>query len=72
MTEAEYARIINAQRRLPEQIERAERRLEHLYRQAARMGMHELLANKEWANVAWEAEVAKIKREARGRGQALQ
>lgn len=65
MTEAEYTRIINLQRRLPDQIERAERRLEHLYRTAARLGMRELLTNKEWANIAWEAEVAKIKSEAR-------
>lgn len=43
MNPAEHTRIVNKQRNLPAQMERARRRLRDLQREAARYGMHELL-----------------------------
>ncbi len=43
MAEAEYRQIINLQRRLPEQLERARRRVRQLESTAKRLGMVELL-----------------------------
>lgn len=53
VTESEY----RARLRLPDAIERAEKRLEHLYRQAARWDMKHLLTDKNLLNQAWEAEI---------------
>lgn len=53
MTEQEY----RARQRLPDQIARAETRLLHLYRQAARWDMKHLLTEPKLLNQAWEAEI---------------
>lgn len=43
MTEREYRSIVNRQRRLPEQIGAARKRLANLEAEAVRLGMTELL-----------------------------
>lgn len=53
MTESEY----RARLRLPDAIARAEKRLLHLYRQAARWDMKHLLTDPKLLNQAWEAEI---------------
>lgn len=54
--------------RLPDMITAAERKLEGLYREAARYSMDELLSHK-WAHdFAWNAEVEAAKIEARKAG----
>jgi len=43
MTEREYRAIVNRQRRLPDMLDAARRKVRHLEAEAARYGMHELL-----------------------------
>lgn len=44
MTEREYRALINRQRRLPEQLEAARRRVAMLEAEARRLGLKELVA----------------------------
>jgi hypothetical protein len=43
MSPQEYNRVINRQRRLPEQLDRARARVRQLEAEAARLGMRELV-----------------------------
>lgn len=43
MTPRQYQAIINRQRRLPEQLDAARRKVRHLEAEAIRYGMHELV-----------------------------
>jgi hypothetical protein len=68
MSQAEYYRIINRQRRLPEQLERARARVIQLEREAERLSMLELLTNQDKINEAWgrEVELSRIQGASRG------
>lgn len=44
MTEKEYVALINRQRRLPEQLERARARVRQLENEAKRLGLADLVA----------------------------
>jgi hypothetical protein len=57
MTEREYRAIINRQRRLPEMLDAARRKVRALENEARRYGMKELLQNPEHVNKAWDREV---------------
>ncbi len=63
LSEQEYAVIRNKQRRLPEQLERARRRVAQLEAECIHYGMKDLLTNPEHANRAFEREVAQAKRD---------
>ncbi len=43
MTQQEYQRIVNKQRHLPLQLERARQRVRHLEAEAVRLGLAELV-----------------------------
>ena len=50
----EYRRIVNRQRRLPDQLTAARRRVRDLELEAKRYGMFELLSNPKHVNQAWD------------------
>lgn len=68
MSEREYRHIINRQRRLPEELERARLRVKHLEAEASRLSMDELLSRQDVVNEAWgrEIELARIQGASRG------
>lgn len=57
MSQVEYQAIINRQRRLPEQLHRARRRVQQLENEAARLGLRELLEDPTSLDRAWEREI---------------
>lgn len=68
MSQSEYMAIINRQRRLPEQLERARARVIQLEREAARLSLHELLTSQDVINQSWgrEIELARVQGASRG------
>lgn len=62
MTPQQHMRIINRQRRLPEQLAKARLRVRHLELEAERLGIREILEDPRVADRAWgrEIELAKI------------
>lgn len=57
MSLREYTRIINKQRNLPSQLERARRRVQQLEQEARRLGVIEILNNPGTVDKAWEREL---------------
>lgn len=57
MTQREHQRIINKQRNLPGQLERARRRVRDLEQEAKRLGVISILNKPETVNAAWEREI---------------
>lgn len=70
-SEREYRAIINRQRRLPEQLDAARRRVTALENEAKRYGMTELLTNPQHVNNAWEIEIIEAQDQARKNGDSI-
>ncbi len=61
LTAKQHVQIINKQRNLPSQLERARRRVAQLEAECIHYGMKDLLTNPEHANRAFEREFARAK-----------
>lgn len=71
MGEQEYRAIINRQRRLPEQLEAARRKVAALECEARRYGMGELLRNPAHLDRAWDRAITEAQDDARLRGGSI-
>lgn len=57
MTQREYMRVVNRQRRLPDQLAAARARVKGLEAEALRLGMEELLTDPAQINQSWSRAV---------------
>lgn len=57
MSQRDYMRIVNKQRNLPSQLERARQRVRQLEQEALRLGVIEVLNKPGVVDQAWEREV---------------
>lgn len=71
MGEREYRAIINRQRRLPEQLDAARRKVTALENEARRYGMSELLRNPVHVDMAWDRAIIEAQNDARLMGGSI-